>query len=188
MIARSPRSSETRDRLLQAAAALTAEVGWSAVTTRMVAKRAGLAPGLVHYHFASLDDLLRTAALQSLESMFAQPMQQLQSAGRPADGLRHMAEELTGWQAGDGSFVLMAELMLAAVRQPAIQTDLAMMLAEYRVMIARWLAGHGVTEAEVLAALIVAALDGAMMHRLVDPALDVRTVIEPLAALLEQRT
>jgi AcrR family transcriptional regulator len=35
--------------------------GYAAVTTRAVAKRAGLTPGLVHYYFPSTDDLLVAA-------------------------------------------------------------------------------------------------------------------------------
>jgi AcrR family transcriptional regulator len=57
------RGHEVRQRLLGAAAELIAERGWAAVSTRAVADRAGLAPGLVHYHFTSVQALLSQAAI-----------------------------------------------------------------------------------------------------------------------------
>src|SRR5919205_1665376 len=57
------RGREVRQRLLRAAAELIPELGWNAVSTRILAQRAGLAPGLVHYHFESLQALLREASL-----------------------------------------------------------------------------------------------------------------------------
>lgn len=53
-------SSETRMRLLNAAEQLMCEEGYAAVTTRRLAKHAGVGPQLVHYYFPSLDDLFVT--------------------------------------------------------------------------------------------------------------------------------
>ncbi|WP_288047924.1 helix-turn-helix domain-containing protein, partial [Nocardia sp.] len=50
------RGRATRERLLEAAVSLIGEVGWSGVSTRMVAQRAGVNAGVVHYHFASVSD------------------------------------------------------------------------------------------------------------------------------------
>lgn len=188
MATRSERGAATRERLLEAATVLTGEIGWSAVTTRLVAERAGLAPGLVHYHFASVDDLLRKAALRTLEALLSEPTHQLLAAERPADGLRQLADQFATLEPDDVGFALMAELMLATVRERSIQPDVAAMLAEYRNLVATWLAGHDIAGAENLAALVVAALDGALLHRLVDPGIDLHALIEPLAQLLEQRT
>src|ERR1043166_5856551 len=73
------RGKAVRQRLLSAAVELIPELGWSAVSTRILAQRAGLAPGLVHYHFESLQALLRQAtinsmrdALQAIEVIFDQ--------------------------------------------------------------------------------------------------------------------
>ena len=59
----SARGRAVRAELLAAAADLIPEVGWTAVSARMLAERAGVAAGLVHYHFAGLPALLRDAAL-----------------------------------------------------------------------------------------------------------------------------
>lgn len=47
----------TRLRLLQAAETLMREQGYAAVTTRKLGEQAGVTPPLVHYYFASMDDL-----------------------------------------------------------------------------------------------------------------------------------
>jgi TetR/AcrR family transcriptional regulator len=49
--------SATRLALLDAARSLLLEEGYAAVTSRKVAARAGLKPQLVHYYFATMDDL-----------------------------------------------------------------------------------------------------------------------------------
>ena len=58
------RGRATRQRLLKAAVALVGEVGWNGVTTRLVAKRADVSPGVVHYHYASVTDLLIAACAE----------------------------------------------------------------------------------------------------------------------------
>ncbi|HVS68034.1 MAG TPA: TetR/AcrR family transcriptional regulator [Mycobacteriales bacterium] len=49
--------SATRLALLDAARTLLLDEGYAAVTSRKVAARAGLKPQLVHYYFATMDDL-----------------------------------------------------------------------------------------------------------------------------------
>ncbi|MGH3825157.1 MAG: helix-turn-helix domain-containing protein [Pseudonocardiaceae bacterium] len=48
------RGRDVRLQLLSTAAQLITELGWAAVSTRILAERAGVTPGLVHYHFTSL--------------------------------------------------------------------------------------------------------------------------------------
>ena len=54
----SPTRAEARDAFLDAAERLLGEVGWADVTTRRLAKEAGLNHGLVHYYFGSMEDVL----------------------------------------------------------------------------------------------------------------------------------
>jgi AcrR family transcriptional regulator len=49
--------SQTRAELLDAAERLMLEEGYPAATSRRVATRAGVKPGLVHYYFRTMDDL-----------------------------------------------------------------------------------------------------------------------------------
>ena len=51
-------TSATRALIIEATRKLIAEEGYSAVSTRRVAARAGLKPSLIHYYFPTTDDLL----------------------------------------------------------------------------------------------------------------------------------
>lgn len=59
----------TRARLLDATAGTIVERGWGGVSTRVVAERAGVKPGVVHYHFGPIDELRRRAGLHALQAM-----------------------------------------------------------------------------------------------------------------------
>src|SRR5262249_6903507 len=53
----SPESGGVREAILDATAAIMVEEGYAAVTSRRVAERAGQKSKLVHYYFATMDDL-----------------------------------------------------------------------------------------------------------------------------------
>jgi AcrR family transcriptional regulator len=53
------KSSETRERILEAAFEVAGEVGIHRASVAGIAERAGVAVGNLHYHFGSRDDLLR---------------------------------------------------------------------------------------------------------------------------------
>jgi len=53
----SPDNAGTRAAILDATAAIMVEEGYAAVTSRRVAERAGQKSKLVHYYFATMDDL-----------------------------------------------------------------------------------------------------------------------------------
>ena len=60
-------NAKTRTVILDAAEQLMFEEGWAAVTGRRVAQRAGLGSQLVHYHFGTMDDLLRAVFQRQAE-------------------------------------------------------------------------------------------------------------------------
>ncbi|MER5769892.1 TetR/AcrR family transcriptional regulator [Streptomyces sp. NPDC001985] len=57
------RSRATRQRLLEAAVACLAEVGWAGSTVAVVAERAGVSRGAAQHHFPTREDLF-TAAVE----------------------------------------------------------------------------------------------------------------------------
>ncbi|MFI2368317.1 TetR/AcrR family transcriptional regulator [Streptomyces sp. NPDC018833] len=57
------RSRATRQRLLEAAVACLAEVGWAGSTVSVVAERAGVSRGAAQHHFPTREDLF-TAAVE----------------------------------------------------------------------------------------------------------------------------
>lgn len=64
-----PQTQEGREALLRAARQLMNEKGFSGVTAREVAERAGVKPALVNYYFGGKDELLRAVILGLSEEM-----------------------------------------------------------------------------------------------------------------------
>ena len=72
--------SATRTALLDAAIALMLEEGYASVTSRKVAARAGLKPQLVHYYFATMDDLFLALVRRGAQVNLERQVQALASA------------------------------------------------------------------------------------------------------------
>lgn len=185
-----PSGQDTRERLKDAAAALIAELGWGRVTTRAVAERAGLPHGAVSYHFPGKEALLAEAALAVVERAF--PLADLRAAG----DLAGVVSQMRAWAASPapadqpGRAVLL-EAMREAGRNPALQTRLAGMLAEYREVLAS-LVRTGSQRGGVpvgadpagLATLLAAAGDGLLLHAMLDPTTDLVGAVTALGLLL----
>lgn len=89
-----PRGQAVRARLLTAAAELISEIGWTAVSTRVLAERAGVGPGLVHYHFDSLQALLRQAVMTQMHQVLGEATAQLANAEDIAAAMQAMTAGL----------------------------------------------------------------------------------------------
>ncbi|GAA4659464.1 TetR/AcrR family transcriptional regulator [Streptomyces chumphonensis] len=162
------RGREVRERLQAAAAELIAERGWSAVSTRLLADRAGVGPGLVHYHFPSLQALLSEAALGTVRALADELGALLDRADGLDEGLTGLLAALDHYDGRDTTSLLFSEVYLAAARDPELGAALADVLGATRRRIARWLAAHGAPAPEDTAAVLTAALDGVMLHRPLD--------------------
>ncbi|MFJ8075492.1 TetR/AcrR family transcriptional regulator [Streptomyces sp. NPDC096176] len=77
------RSRATRQRLLEAAVACLAEVGWAGSTVSVVAERAGVSRGAAQHHFPTREDLF-TAAVEYVAEERSQALRELPSRGRAA--------------------------------------------------------------------------------------------------------
>ena len=78
-------SDGTRRALVDAALQVVAEEGMAAATTRRIAERAGLPQGLVHYWFASKDELFEEVigvVVDQLTAVASDALQQGESLGR----------------------------------------------------------------------------------------------------------
>ncbi|MEE6295348.1 TetR/AcrR family transcriptional regulator [Georgenia wangjunii] len=180
------RGAEVRRRLLAAAVVCVPELGWTGVSTRVLAARAGVAPGLVHYHFPSVQVLLRTAAVDALAEALAEAEQVLASAGG-ADGVAALLEQLERHAGADARSLLFVEMYLASARDEALHGDLRRLLLAFR----RALEGHlhrgGVADPGGTAAVLAAAVDGVLLHRVIDPSLTASMAVPVLSRLLGTR-
>jgi AcrR family transcriptional regulator len=81
-------SSETRKLLLQSAAELMRDEGYAEVTSRKLARKAGLKPQLVHYYFRTMGDLFA----ELFRQVTAHHLEMLDEAARSDDPLVRMFE------------------------------------------------------------------------------------------------
>jgi AcrR family transcriptional regulator len=178
---RSPRKRAAdgrRAELVQAAARVVSRDGVAAATTRRIAEEAGLPQGLVHYWFASKDELIQevvTSLLTQFEEAAApavadvhDPAGYVLSAFRAAFGVV---------QADDpGRQLATYELTTWALRTPHLRDVARQQYAAYRqtaaAIVAPWLAAHGQdfpASADVMAQFVAVLFDGAVLAWLADP-------------------
>lgn len=162
------RGREVRLQLLGAAAELIAEVGWNAVSTRVVAQRAGVTPALVHYHFPTLQALLRDAGLGMMSDLLSATEALFENAATLDAGVDLMVGALDTYTASSPPSLLIAETYLAATRDATLRGELMAIVAEFRQQLARWLAEHGTNRPDETASVLIAAIDGVALHRSVN--------------------
>lgn len=184
------RGHETRQRLLDAAAQLIVEDGWGSVTTRRVADRAGLRPGLVHYHFSTVTDLLIEAALASARRELARAAEAMSQSDDASGCVIGMLEMVSQYTVTDPMTMLFSEMLLASTRLERLRTELAELMAEWRRDLTERLraessagAAGGPDDAEGTALLLSALIDGLVLHRLIDPSIAGIPISGPLARL-----
>lgn len=159
------RGREVRQRLLRAGAELIAERGWSAVSTRALADRAEVGQGLVHYHFASLKALLAEAALGAVRALVEELTGLLETAPTTEEAVRGALGALDAYTGRDATSLLFTETSLAAARDEELRRELTAVMTSARDALAARLRQDGVTAPEETAAVVLAALDGLMLHR-----------------------
>ncbi|WP_227998974.1 TetR/AcrR family transcriptional regulator [Nocardia australiensis] len=180
MVTAAEQGEETRARLMAAATDSIAEFGWGAVTTRMVAERAGLRPGLVHYHFHSVTDLLIDASLQMARTEYANVMAGVFAASGPA-AMTQILTAIGSYTATDPATVAMSEMMLAATRHERLRDELRQFVVEVRTALTDWFRDQQVVaDPEATATVVLALIDGLILHRMIDPALRSVDVTGPL--------
>ena len=110
--------SETRTTLLDVTERLMVEKGHAAVSSRQVAKAAGVTPALVHYYFSTLDDLFLAILHRRSESLLEHLQRLVEQCDRPMRATWNALRDPrnTG---------LLLEFVSAANHRKAIQHQLA---------------------------------------------------------------
>lgn len=184
-LATAERGRETRERLLHAAASLIVEVGWGQVSTRTVAQRAGVPAGAVHYHYSSVNALLRAAVAPPLRALAGELTAELAEVVDLPTGIHRLVDAVAGRPADSGEAVLLGEVLLQASRDATLRSEVADVLAQIRTELARWVGHHRPGEtAGPVAIVLAAALDALGMHRTIDPGLDLAGVEAALLHLV----
>ena len=149
-------ATEKIQRLLDAAEEVMLREGYAAVSSRSVAAKVGIQPSLVHYYFATIDDLfvgvLRRRADPNVERM---------SAALGSE------EPLTAWwrlASDPRGTALFVELLAAANHRPALRAEVGKVAREVRRMqmdaLSDLLGEYGLDAEEFPPALIAATMQG----------------------------
>jgi len=168
-----------RAALATAAIEVIAEVGIGRTTHRAVAARAGLPLGATTYYFPTLDDLIAAGLRQATAELEADLSLRAPTLHDAEDLAAALTDLALSYLEDRGQTQIEYELFVAAARDPALRP-----LAE------TWLTGMtALLEPRVgpaKARMLVALLDGAMLHALVTAApLDTFALTAALRALID---
>ncbi|KAB8196256.1 TetR family transcriptional regulator [Nonomuraea phyllanthi] len=185
----STRGDRRREQLVETGIALLAEHGWPGVTTRAVAERAGTNPGLIHYHFGGLPGLHAAIFRQATHLIVGPMVAELLGAEDERAALAMIRSMLPHTTGDERTTRLAAELIAGATRDPALGAMLRDELRKAREQIAGRLAllrpGRPPAWATGVATLVVAAIDGLMLHHMIDSDLPVDEALSSVEKLLE---
>ncbi|MGY1696212.1 TetR/AcrR family transcriptional regulator [Geodermatophilus sp. SYSU D00814] len=176
------RGARRRDQLVAAGLELLAERGWSGLTARAVAERAGTHQGLVHYHFGGLPALKRAVAETAVREAFEPAVAVLTAESSWPAGVAAVLRATARLEEPRTARIA-AELVVASLQDPDVGELVRAALADARARLVPWLAATGEAEPQGLATLLLAALDGLVLHRLLDPALALDAVAGAAEAL-----
>ncbi|WP_282784372.1 MULTISPECIES: TetR/AcrR family transcriptional regulator [unclassified Nocardia] len=174
------RGHEVRERLRRTAVTLIPERGWSAVSTRVLAERAGVNPSVVHYHYSSLQALLTDAVTQELRAATTRMGDLLDSVTTPTEAVDALLAITATYTGDNPATLLFTETALAATRDATLRAAVAAVLDEFVARLGDWFAVHGVADPHRGAAAVMAAVDGLVIHR----ALRLRHTEDSIAAVL----
>jgi len=166
---RKPNTDQRRAEIVAAMLSVIASSGYDKATIQAVARQAGLAPGLIHYHFASKREILLALVDTLAGYIQARYSQAAGSAATPADKLRaYLNARLAHGkganpQAVAAWVVIGAEAIRDAKVREAYQAAIAAEMTLLRSLLAAYMAEEGKSGsgAPRLAAVLMAFIEGA---------------------------
>lgn len=111
--------SDTRARLLAAAADAVREDGVAAASARTIAARAGVNQALVFYHFGTVGELIEAACRRAVDEAAGHYRSQFADVTSLSD-LLAVGRELNRRERASGNVAMMAQLMSGAARDPVL--------------------------------------------------------------------
>jgi AcrR family transcriptional regulator len=152
------------------------------VTARAVAERAGTHAGLLHYHFGGLPPFRREVAAAAMRQLAGPVLALLTAAPEWTSGLESVLRAAAEPKDARAARVS-AELIAASLHDAEIAELMRGSLAEARDGLIPWLRRTGAAEPSGVAVLLLGALDGLLLHQLLDPALRLRDAAAAAASL-----
>jgi len=167
-MARPSNTHERRQQIVDALLSVMAERGYGGASIQAIAQQAGLASGLIHYHFDSKQEILLEAVRQ-LTDLFDRRFQALvRRASTPRARLRAFidARLATGPGASPAAVAAWVIVGAEAVRQPEVKAAYQDAMRAQQALLERLLGdlpGDALSPREVghLCGIVLAAIEGA---------------------------
>ena len=181
---RRPRAAteEKRKRILDAAEEIMLKDGYAAVSSRSVATAVGIQAPLVHYYFASLDDLF-VAVLQRRAGRNVERMAAALLSPEPLRAWWQLASDRRGT-------ALFVELLAAANHRPALKGEVGAIARDVRRMqldvLARLLPEYGIDPDAFPPPLIAAAIQGLAFSAVQDDVAGYDTAADEAIAAMDR--
>jgi len=168
-MARKPNTEQRRAQIVGALLATMAEHGYEKATIQLIAKKAELAPGLLHYHFKTKAEIL-LALVKALAEQARQRFATLaEHAPSPQHKLEAYLQARLGLGEGASTDAVAAWVVIGAeaVRQPEVRAVYQEVVQAEAALIGSLLAdcftakGRRCHQAPALAAALLALMEGA---------------------------
>ena len=173
--------SEARTALLDAAEAIMLEDGYAAVTTRRIAKRAGLNSALVFYYFDTMDGLFIALFRRGAQET-KQQWERVLASAQPLWGIWDMLRD-------ESHTARTMEFIALANHRKAIRTEIATAAKGFhhmqRKVLDRALERYGVDSQEWPASSVIVMMTGIARYLLIEQAFDVHLGHRETVALVE---
>lgn len=179
-------SGERAQRIIEAMRESVAEVGIAGSTFERVAAKAAVSRGLLHYYFATKENLLVEVIRRDTDVRIETLGAAMRAASTPLELIAAMSETFEHTLAEETGYVYMvSELYVAGRNSPDLQRELGSLYSRARAEFAdilREKEAEGVVnlrfDADATLAYMFGAGDGLTVQRLTDSTLDVRGTID----------
>ena len=171
------KSETSRQQVVDAAIRTLARNGFARTSVSDIAESAGMSKGVVHYHFASKDDLIAHVLTQCCDTLGDRVRAAWQAPGTPTDRVRRALREMWATRTdGSPEMRVLADLMALGVHDAKIKKPLTARLQKAREELVTELVSsfeklglRPKLPAHTLPRLIMATLDGLGLHQIFDP-------------------
>nr|WP_269778434.1 TetR family transcriptional regulator C-terminal domain-containing protein [Microbacterium sp. MAH-37] len=105
----------------------------------------------------------------------------------PIDAVETLLRALSQTEPHDPELLLLYESLVAANRDEQLRDEIGASLAELRDRLCDWFAERGIASPRAVAVTLTAAIDGYLLQRSMDPALEPDSLIEGLVGMMRRQ-
>ncbi|MFD1775539.1 TetR/AcrR family transcriptional regulator [Paenibacillus rhizophilus] len=169
------KSTSTKEKIIEAAYKILAERGLHSSSIKDIASEAGVAPGLIHYYFASKEELFITVIELKLQK-YRELRQNLSLTAEPSNLLPASVRLLRDRVKSDPNWYrLRYEFYSEGLKNPEITERVATFLEVSRngtSEIIEEITGNS-SEAKMISAILLSCMDGLALQKIMNPDFDI---------------